>query len=131
MSDLMNSLPDYQQSQASVSEWYALVGSIVLFLKEGQPRSPQYFVRFCKALRDGQDQGDALRQIYGLSKPDVLEKAWEAWRASAPVPKTAQNAPAAQQEENAGEFILKVPKRRKMREEGVQVGEAAKAPLLR
>lgn len=131
MAQLMDSLPDYNQPQASVGEWYALVGSIVLYLKEGQPRSPQYFVRFCKALRDGQDQVEALRQIYGLNTPEALEKAWETWRAGAPAPKSAQKAPAAQEPEEGGEFILKMPKERKVREEGVQVGEGAKAPLLR
>ncbi|HAH07143.1 MAG TPA: hypothetical protein DCM05_11590 [Elusimicrobia bacterium] len=131
MAQLMNSLPDYQQSQASVGEWYALVGSIVLFLKEGQPRSPQYFVRFCKALRDGQDQVEALRQIYGLNTPEALEKAWTAWRASAPAPKNVQKAPAGQSGEPEGEFIFKMPKEKKVREEGVQVDEGARAPLLR
>lgn len=62
-----------------VGPWYMQAESLVRFLKRA--RSPFYFTRFCRALREGESVSRALSLIYALRTVGDFERAWEDWAA--------------------------------------------------
>jgi hypothetical protein len=73
----VDNAPARDASSERVTAWYAQAESMTRFLKRA--KSPFQFLRFCRALRDGDKLEHALFSVYAFRSLNEFETAWRAW----------------------------------------------------